>query len=471
MPTDTDLPARPPRRRLPLRYFIAALIGVFALPVIIWFVWGWIEGTRLDRALDRLEARHEPLDIADFTVKPTTAEQREASHLYAQAGKLIDNRGLMPHQAAQLSPAIETACGSAADSERRAQVRVLLDFEQSFPPVFELLERASNIDASGWDDADRPRRNSMEEMRPIMLARANVVRIARLACSGEGDGAARALLASLRLRRVWVSAMIAPIALQTAHGLSSMLALTTPSPPLLRAIEAEYLAAADEGAFAAWMRRQRAVWLWSALPGTVSDAPESFRMTPLEAIARRVVRPLRDHRAVEELDEFDSAIDIATQPWPTKLDAIAAFGETRQSRSSQSMPRGLLATLTRPLGAHVASHDLNSYIGGMTETLARNRASAGAVAVALYRRENGGQYPETLSALVPSYLPATPIDPYSGAELKYRHDANGYKVYSVGANRKDDGGVWEQHSDLQLSRRGNPPDVGIAVGMPTITAN
>ncbi len=471
MPTDPELSVRPPRRPLPLRYFIAALIGVFALPIVIWMVWGWVEASRLDRALDALEARHEPLDLADFTVKPTTAEQREASHLYGQAGKLVDNRGITSPQAAQLSAAIETACGSAADSERRAQVRVLLDFEQSFPPLFELIERASNLDAKGWDDADRPRRNSMEEMRPIMLARANVVRIARLACSGEGDAAARALLASLRLRRVWVSAMIAPIALQTAHGLSSMLALTTPSPPLLRAIEAEYLAAADEAAFAAWMRRERAVWLWSALPGMVSDAPESFRMTPLEAIARRVVRPLRDHRAVEELEEFDSAIDIAAQPWPTKLDAIAAFGETRPSRSSQSMPRGLLQTLTRPLGAHVASHDLNSYIGGMTETLARNRASAAAVAVALYRRENGGKYPETLSALVPSYLPATPIDPYSGAELKYRRDVNGYKVYSVGANRKDDGGVWEQHSDLQLSRRGNPPDVGIAVGIPTVKAN
>src|SRR4051812_11237531 len=305
MPTDTDRLARPPRRRLPLRYFIAALIGVFAVPVMIWMLWGWIEATRLDRALDALEARHEPLNIADFTVKPTTAEQREASHLYAQAGKLVDTQGITSPQAVQLSAAIETACGSAADSERRAQVRVLLDFEQSFPPLFELLERASNLDARGWDDADRTRRNSMEEMRPIMLARVNVVRIARLACSGDADAAARALLASLRLRRVWVSAMIAPIALQTAHGLSSILALTTASPPLLRAIEAEYLAAADEAAFAAWMRRERAVWLWLALPGVVSDDPgPSHRTTPLEAIAIRVVRPLRDHRAVEELNEF-----------------------------------------------------------------------------------------------------------------------------------------------------------------------
>jgi hypothetical protein len=71
--------------------------------------------------------------------------------------------------------------------------------------------------------------------------------------------------------------------------------------------------------------------------------------------------------------------------------------------------------------------------------------------------------PDTLRKLVPEYLPVPLIDPFTGAELKYRHGATSYKIYSVGADRKDNGGVWEQHSDLQLSRRGNPPDIGIAV--------
>jgi hypothetical protein len=472
MPTDTDPSVRPPRRRLPLRYFIAALISVLALPVVIWVVWGWIEATRLDRALDALEARHEPLDVAELELKPTTPEQRQASHFYGQAGKLVDTRAIATHEAAQLATAIETACSRGFDSEHNAQIRALVQFEQSFPPVFALLERASDLDARGWDDGDRPRRYSMEEMRPITLARANVVHIARLACSGEGDAAARALLASLRLRRVWVSAMIAPIALQTSHSLSSILMLTTPSASLLHALEAEYLAAADETAFAAWMQRERAVWLSMALPGMFSDLPGSApRMTPLQAMALRVVRPLRDHRIVDELNEFDAAMEIATEPWPRKLDAIAEFGETRRSRNSQSMPRGLLETLTRPVGAHAASNALMGYIGGMTETLARNRASAAAIAVTLYRGDKHGEFPHTLSELVPAYLPAAPVDPYSGASLTYRHDGNGFKVYSIGANRQDDGGVWEQHSDLQLSRRGNPLDIGIAVNVPTVKAN
>jgi hypothetical protein len=107
---------------------------------------------------------------------------------------------------------------------------------------------------------------------------------------------------------------------------------------------------------------------------------------------------------------------------------------------------------------------LASYINGIAEALARARASITAVAVARYRHHHAGNLPSSLQQLIPDYLPAPPIDPYSGAALSYRHDASGFRIYSVGVNRKDDGGTWEQHSDLQMMRRGNPPDIGIFVG-------
>jgi hypothetical protein len=161
------------RRRLPLRYLFAALAAVFVLPILVWLVWGWIEATRLDRALDALEARKEPLDIATFSVTPATEEQREASHLYAQAGKLVDDRRISTEQAARLSKSIEGVCSHDVEpSVRSQQARVLLEFEDSYQPVFDLLERASQLDALGWDDADRPNRQSMQEMRPITLTRA-----------------------------------------------------------------------------------------------------------------------------------------------------------------------------------------------------------------------------------------------------------------------------------------------------------
>jgi hypothetical protein len=79
-----------------------------------------------------------------------------------------------------------------------------------------------------------------------------------------------------------------------------------------------------------------------------------------------------------------------------------------------------------------------------------------ALALRLYRKENG-RYPENLQQLVPKYLPSMPIDPYDGKPLRYRKLQKGFKVWSVGGNRKDDGGVkvrdWQRKGDLVLESK------------------
>lgn len=67
-------------------------------------------------------------------------------------------------------------------------------------------------------------------------------------------------------------------------------------------------------------------------------------------------------------------------------------------------------------------------------------STATAVAVDRFRRDQQ-RWPEQLSDLVPAYLPAVPVDPYSGQSLRYRHFPDGVAVYSVGRNGTDDGGV------------------------------
>lgn len=51
-----------------------------------------------------------------------------------------------------------------------------------------------------------------------------------------------------------------------------------------------------------------------------------------------------------------------------------------------------------------------------------------------------GQYPESLEALIPGVLKEVPIDPFTGKPLVYRRDGEGFIVYSLGSNQKDDGG-------------------------------
>ncbi len=92
----------------------------------------------------------------------------------------------------------------------------------------------------------------------------------------------------------------------------------------------------------------------------------------------------------------------------------------------------------------------------VTDAHALQRVTEVALALRLYRKEHG-RYPEDLRALVPKFLPSVPSDPYDGKPLRYRKLAKGFKVWSVGGNRKDDGGVkvrdWWRRGDLVLESK------------------
>jgi hypothetical protein len=63
------------------------------------------------------------------------------------------------------------------------------------------------------------------------------------------------------------------------------------------------------------------------------------------------------------------------------------------------------------------------------------------VAVARYQRDHGGELPATLGDLLPAYMSAVPIDPYSGRSLQYRQASGAYAIYSIGYDGTDDGGA------------------------------
>ena len=61
------------------------------------------------------------------------------------------------------------------------------------------------------------------------------------------------------------------------------------------------------------------------------------------------------------------------------------------------------------------------------------------MACKLYQRQHG-KYPDNISDLVPDFLPAEPLDPFTGQSLVYKAKGDGFIVYSLGSNKKDDGG-------------------------------
>lgn len=72
-------------------------------------------------------------------------------------------------------------------------------------------------------------------------------------------------------------------------------------------------------------------------------------------------------------------------------------------------------------------------------------------------RADHKRYPEKLDALAPKYLAKVPDDLFTGKPLVYRPDGDGYRLYSLGANGKDDEGRWADD---------DPPGDDPAVRMP-----
>ena len=67
----------------------------------------------------------------------------------------------------------------------------------------------------------------------------------------------------------------------------------------------------------------------------------------------------------------------------------------------------------------------------------------------------GGQYPATLEDLQKTLGWTLPEDPFSGKGFVYQPKGKGFKLYSIGPNLKDDGGIgkkrgaraWESPED------------------------
>jgi len=62
------------------------------------------------------------------------------------------------------------------------------------------------------------------------------------------------------------------------------------------------------------------------------------------------------------------------------------------------------------------------------------------LAVRGYAAKNG-KPPTALVELVPAWLPAVPLDPFSNGPLVYRVTTNAFLLYSVGPDGKDDQGT------------------------------
>ncbi|MCK4850026.1 MAG: hypothetical protein KAT11_01685 [Phycisphaerae bacterium] len=133
----------------------------------------------------------------------------------------------------------------------------------------------------------------------------------------------------------------------------------------------------------------------------------------------------QDHLCYLELKtRYVEALEL---PLPKRLQAAKAVGdEVPNLPKYRVLTRALFPALSRTVQIDIVN-------------IARLRTCLAAVAAQRYRLTYG-KLPERLSQLVPAYLDAVPEDPFDGQPLRYKKLAEGYVVYSIGHDGKDDGG-------------------------------
>jgi len=280
---------------------------------------------------------------------------------------------------------------------------------------------------------------------------------------GDIDGAVESIMTALKLARRMGDepAMLIGFLVQGAihsialHGLRQILSDADASPQTYRALMAElrgwdidkdFLRSLQaERVFAIavceWMqkkasRKEIQEWLRTAVSSPRQLNLAIWLMGKSDLIARNELALLKFH---------NEAIAIARKGVPYDLKALQRLDE-RVDREVHR-PNWWFITLG---GMEVIWHEkaiasvlMPFYVTPFRKAAtfhALQRVAQTAVALRLYRRERG-HYPERLDELVPKYLPSVPVDPFDGKPLRYKRLGRGFKVWSVGQNMKDEGGV------------------------------
>jgi hypothetical protein len=126
-----------------------------------------------------------------------------------------------------------------------------------------------------------------------------------------------------------------------------------------------------------------------------------------------------------------------------ELEAAARLNPLPSLQQSQMLETRLSSTnkpgMDMIMTTYVSSHLVKS-IKQHALLLARFRTAQTALAIERFRMANQ-HLPQTLGELIPQYLKSAPLDPFTEAPLLYRITATGFRVYSVGENALDDGGL------------------------------
>ncbi len=143
---------------------------------------------------------------------------------------------------------------------------------------------------------------------------------------------------------------------------------------------------------------------------------------------------LRQTDALFYMDHMKKMIDIYRMPYPERLTANAKLKQTLTEMKKHPFKKFqyVISGQLLPAYGRAVEKDLR-----ITATL---RTIDTGLAILRFQAASNGKLPDTLADLTPKFSPQIPEDPYDGKPLRYLPRNDGFMVYSLGPNEKDDGG-------------------------------
>ena len=399
--------------------FLSVVALVLILPFVVHSIWDYFEERRLDAVVRDLEQRGEPTGSSRpaSELRQASGAASEAERDYRAAAVLASNFRT------ETQPRLKgVAAASQSDQWPADVVAPMRSAIRLYDESLALADRAAGMPFEGfapgtsytWQAAN------LMDVQQLSGYRAMV-----RALDGQADGAVDSLYTATRLGRP-----LRPYAYSQRLGAQDVVRVlerTKASAASLGRLGAAFDELDDDRDLSNWFAEFRRTDLYYHEAQHVSLAQAAL------ATVLFVGRPWATHMLNGQLETLTNLVTAAREPWPQRIDRVMGVGAVDIFPVRSSVP----GVDPKDQGRRY----LENFVLGSASRTAGFRALRLVIAVEQYRRDHTEQLPGSLADLEPAYVRAVPVDPFSGHGFLFKREIDGYSVYSVGTNRRDDGAI------------------------------
>lgn len=423
---------------------LAILAALIVLPGIPWLLFDFKYGNDLARELDALRAQGVPLTLAEAAPRPVPADQNAAT-LYLPLFRVNfdpvhpqyrDEGG--PRGLSKYEVPSEWKSGEWETAELMRPVLARPDCQQALRTLRAASRRPACVFPVKWDQGPAmlfPHMSQLRQATRLCAAQAMLdARDGKAAAAVDWLGVCYRMAAQAGQEPTLIAQLveIAMLAItdKTARAVCDVIPM---APELAATLRGEFDRVPVAANFARGMLGERALGLDSfrmiergglsagdlgELMGGGSEGPGPF----LRAMGSGVMGPYWKLEKLNYLKYMTRALERSQRP----------YRETAGAPEEIEMGMGrIMSSMLVPV--------FGKANGKRDEALAQLDLLRLGLDLKLYQRARG-QYPASLAALGAP----RPVDVFTGRDFIYRREGQGFKLYSIGINLKDDKGVGYQ---------------------------